>query len=71
MLSYVCHVRRAGTEYETSVDTYQGDMPRAGEIVTLVVHGEAMKGRVSVVTVPQHKPRGDPVVHVYVDEVCD
>ncbi|MFY9839942.1 MAG: hypothetical protein WAK55_26410 [Xanthobacteraceae bacterium] len=34
-----------------------------------VVHGKTMKGRVGVVTVPQHKPNGDPVVHIYVEEV--
>jgi hypothetical protein len=44
-------------------------MPRPGEIGTHVFHGETIKGRVGVVTVPTHKPHGDPVVHIYVEEV--
>jgi len=69
MPHYVCHVRLKGGEYETGADFYQGDVPRAGEIVQIVVYGETLKGRVGVVTVPQRKPRGDPVIHIYVDEV--
>jgi hypothetical protein len=69
MHSYVCDVRRKDGEYDTGVDIYEGDMPRPGEVITLVVHGETMKGRVGVVTVPQHKTHGDPVVHIYVEEV--
>ena len=69
MHNYVCHVRRKNGEYETGVDIYQGEMPKVGEIVTLVVYRETIKGRVGVVTVPQRKPRGDPVVHIYVEEV--
>jgi len=66
MPRYVCHVRRKDGECATGLDIYQGDMPRAGEVV---VRGETMKGRVGVVTVPRRKPRGDPVIHIYVEEV--
>jgi hypothetical protein len=69
MSHYVCHVRLKGGEYETGADFYQGDLPRAGEVIQIVVCGEALKGRVGVVTVPQRKPYGDPIVHIYVDEV--
>jgi hypothetical protein len=69
MSHYVCHVRRKDGEYDNGVDIYRGEMPRAGDIVALVVHGERIKGRVGVVTVPQHKSRGDPVVHIYIEEV--
>jgi len=69
MHCYNCHVRRKDGGYDTGVDIYQGEMPKVGEIVTLVVHGETMKGRVGVVIGPQRKPRGDPVVHIYVEEV--
>jgi hypothetical protein len=69
MRNYICHFRRKDGEYDTGVDVYQGDMPRAGEIVTLVVQGETIKGRVEVVTVPQHKPRGELIVHIYVEEI--
>jgi hypothetical protein len=69
MSHYVCHVRLKGGEYETGADFYQGDLPRAGEVIQIVVCGETLKGRVGVVTVPQRKPHGDPIVHIYVDEV--
>lgn len=69
MPCYVCHVRRKDGAYDTGLDIYQGDMPRAGEIIAVVVRGETMKGRVGVVTVPRRKPRGDPVIHIYVEEV--
>jgi hypothetical protein len=69
MRNYICHFRRKDGEYDMEVDVYQGDMPRAGEIVTLVVQGETTKGRVELVTVPQHKPGGDPIVHIYVEEI--
>jgi hypothetical protein len=64
----VCHVRLKGGEYETGADFYQGDLAR-GEVIQIVVCGETLKGRVGVVTVPQRKPHGDPIVHIYVDEV--
>jgi hypothetical protein len=44
MYCYICHVRRKDGGYDTGVDIYQGEMPKVGEIVTLVVHGETMKG---------------------------
>jgi len=69
MPHYVCHVRVNGGEYETGTDFYQGDVPRAGKIVQIVVYGETRKGRVGVVIASQHKPRGDPVIHIYVEEV--
>jgi hypothetical protein len=50
------------------VGIYQGDMPRAGEIVEVVIRGERMKGRVGVVTVPQRKT-GDPAIHIYIEDV--
>jgi hypothetical protein len=54
---------------DTELDFYQGNMPRAGEIVQVVVRGEMLKGRVGVVTVPQSTLQGDRVIHVYLEEV--
>jgi hypothetical protein len=50
-------------------DFYQGDLPRAAEVIQIVVCGETLKGRAGVVTVPATKAHGEPVVHIYVDEV--
>jgi hypothetical protein len=66
MLHYVCHVRHK--DGDTGLAFYQGDMPRAGETVEVVVHGETIKGRVAVVSVPQRKTF-DPAIHIYVEEV--
>jgi hypothetical protein len=49
---YVCYIRRKDGEYDTGTEFYRGEMPRAGEIIELVVRSETMKGRVGVVTVP-------------------
>jgi hypothetical protein len=69
MPHFLCHVRLKGGEYETGTDFYHGDIPRAGEIIRIVVCGETLKGRVGVVTVPEREPQRDPVIHIYVDEV--
>jgi hypothetical protein len=69
MYSYVCHVRRKDGEYDTGLDFYRGEMPTVGEIVQIVICGEALKARVGVVTIPQRKHRGVLIVHVYVEEV--
>ena len=69
MLTYVFHVQRKYGECDTGLEFYQGDMPRAGEIVQVVVRGEMLKGRVGVVTVPQSTPHGDHVIHIYVEGV--
>jgi hypothetical protein len=67
---YVCHVRRKDGEYDTGTEFYQGEMPRAGEVIEVVVSGETMKGRVGVVTVAQRMSlRGAPVIHFYIDEI--
>jgi hypothetical protein len=67
---YACHIRRKVGEYDTGTEFYQGEMPRAGEIIEVVVGGEMMKVRVGVVTVPRCMSlRGDPVIHIYVDEI--
>jgi hypothetical protein len=68
MHSYVCHVRRKDGEYDTGLDFYQGDLPAAGDIVQVVIFGEALKARVGVVTVPQRNP-GVLIVHIYVEEI--
>ena len=44
-------------------------LPRAGEVIQIVVCGETLKGRVGVVTIPQRKPHGDSTIHIYVDEI--
>jgi len=69
MAHCVCHLRLKGGEYGPGADFYRGDLPRAGELIQIVVCGETLKGRVGVVTVPQRKPHGDPIVHIHVDEV--
>ncbi|MFY9838160.1 MAG: hypothetical protein WAK55_17160 [Xanthobacteraceae bacterium] len=69
MLTYVFHVQHKDGDCDEGLDFYQGDMPRAGEIIQLVVRGETLKGRVGVVSVPQSTPQGDRVIHVYVEEV--
>jgi hypothetical protein len=70
MLTYVFHVQRKDGECDTGLDFYQGDMPRAGEIVqVIIVRGEMLKGRVGVVTVPESTPHGDHLIHIYVEEV--
>jgi hypothetical protein len=67
---YVCYIRRKDGEYDTGTEFYRGEMPRAGEIIKLVVRSETMKGRVGVVTVPRWMSlRGDPVIQLYVDEI--
>jgi hypothetical protein len=40
MLTYVFHVQRKDGECDTGLDFYRGDMPRAGEIVQVVVRGK-------------------------------
>jgi hypothetical protein len=66
MLYYVCHV--CHKDGATELASYQGDMPRAGEIVEVGVRGETIKGRVAVVSVPQRKTF-DPAIHIYLEEV--
>jgi hypothetical protein len=58
-----------GRRIRDGTDFYHGGIPRASEIVQIVVCGETLKGRVGVVTVPKRMPHGDPVIHIYVDEV--
>jgi hypothetical protein len=42
MLTYVFHVQRKDGVCDTGLDFYRGDMPRAGEIVQVVVRGEML-----------------------------
>jgi hypothetical protein len=69
MYTYVCHIRRKDGEYDTGLDFYQGAMPTVGEIVQIVIYGEALKARVGVVSNPQRELHGVLIVHVYVEEV--
>jgi hypothetical protein len=67
---YACHIRRKDRECDTQTEFYQGEMPRAGEIIEVGVRGEMMKVRVGVVTVPRCMSlRGDFVIDIYVDKI--
>jgi hypothetical protein len=69
MARYAFHVRSKSGEDETTLKTQEDEMPRAGEIIGLVLHGKQIKARVRVVTLPLSHEGSETVIEIYADEI--
>jgi hypothetical protein len=70
MSRYICHLRRRNGRTQTELDMHEGGPPCVGSMVNVVVADETVPGRIGSFSVdPSKAADGDPIIHVYVDEI--
>jgi hypothetical protein len=72
---YRCHLRRRNGLTQTEIDTHHGAPPRVGAVVNVAllrpgVAKETIPARVKSLSVDPDNADGDPITHVYMDEIA-
>jgi len=71
---YRCHLRRRNGPTQTELDIHDGEPPRVGTVVNVAllrpgVAKETVPARIASLSVDPGNADGDPIIHVYMDEI--
>ena len=69
MSRYLCHLRRRNGRTHTELDIHDGGPPGVGTVIDVVVADETVPARIGSLRVDPSDADGDPIIHVYMDEV--
>jgi hypothetical protein len=70
MSRYRCHLRRRNGQTQTELDIHDGEPPRVGTVVNVIVADETVPVRIGSLSVDPSEAEDDPIIHVYMDEVA-
>jgi hypothetical protein len=73
MSRYLCHLRRRNGLTQTELDAHDGEPPRVGTVVNVALlqpgANETVPARIASLSLDPDNGDGDPIIHVYMDEI--
>jgi hypothetical protein len=69
MSRYRCHVRGRNGPTQTELDIHDGEPPRVGTVINVVVAGKTVPVRICALSIDPSKVEDDPIIHVYMEEI--
>jgi len=69
LLRYLCHLRRRNRRTLTELDAHDGEPPGVGIVIDVVVADETVPARIDSLRIDPSDADGNPIIHVYMDEI--